>query len=88
MPPQISPAGPGPLVVGASPGPSGSEWSRRTFIPMRACSQLCGAQRALEFVATVALAPPPPSPSPPSPRTATPRPLRADAVVLVAAGAE
>ena len=28
MPPQISPAGPGPLVVGASPGPSGWEWSR------------------------------------------------------------
>ena len=28
MPLQISPAGPGPLVVGASPGPSGWEWSR------------------------------------------------------------
>eukprot|EP00964_Phaeocystis_antarctica_P045928 scaffold26482_cov62-Phaeocystis_antarctica.AAC.4 len=38
---------------------------------MRACSQLCGAQGALEFVATVALAPPPPSPSPPSSRAAT-----------------
>ena len=38
---------------------------------MRACSQLCGAQGALEFVATAALAPPPPSLSPPSSRTAT-----------------
>eukprot|EP00964_Phaeocystis_antarctica_P134473 scaffold98772_cov36-Phaeocystis_antarctica.AAC.1 len=40
MPPQISPAGPGPLVVGASPGPSGWEWSRGSGSSRWPCGKL------------------------------------------------